>query len=119
MSDDNGIDKGNVDESLPPTYSNLPLVLTLVALTIYFGFEMVQGLTERANLSAVKSSQEAAIQEAQRVQAQFKTLVAKTSELADQGHAGAKMVMDQLFKGGTAPASGAAEPNRAEKESPK
>jgi hypothetical protein len=78
----------------------LPLLLTLGALTLYFGFQTWQLLNERNNLAVVKSSQEAAIQEAQKVQTQFKTLVAKTSELADKGHAGAKMVMEELLKRG-------------------
>jgi hypothetical protein len=87
----------------------LPMILTLSALTLYFGFQTLQLLNERNNLAMVKSSQEAAIQEAQKVQAQFKTLVAKTSELADKGHAGAKMVMEELLKRGVgaAPQPGA------------
>jgi hypothetical protein len=75
----------------------LPLCLTLAALTLYFGFQTFQLLSERSNLGLVKASQEAAIQEAQKVQAQFKVLVTKVSELADKGHAGAKMVMEELL----------------------
>lgn len=78
----------------------LPFILTLAALTIYFVFQTFQLLTERSNLLMVKSSQESAIQEAQKVQAQFKTLVNKTQELANQGHAGAKMVMEELLQRG-------------------
>lgn len=104
---------------LPPAAeqpaSSLPLILTLAALLIYFAFQTLQLLSERSNLAAVKSSQEGAIQEAQKVQTQFQTLVSKTSELADQGHAGAKMVMDELLQRGVsalpqAPASGAKPP---------
>ena len=80
--------------------SQLPWILTLTALLIYFAFQTLQLVSERSNLGMVKSNQEGAIQEAQKVQAQFKTLVSKTSELADQGHAGAKMVMDELLKRG-------------------
>jgi hypothetical protein len=86
------------------TYSNLPFILTLAALIIFFGFQTLQLLAERSNMAMVKSNQDAAIQEAQKVQAQFKTLVGKTSELADQGHAGAKMVMEELFQRGVGPA---------------
>ena len=85
-------------------YSNLPFILTLAALIIYFGFQTLQLLGERSNMTVVKSNQEAAIQEAQKVQAQFKNLVDKTSELADQGHAGAKMVMEELLKRGVSSA---------------
>jgi hypothetical protein len=81
-------------------YSSLPFILTLTALLLFFAFQTIQMLAERNNLAMVKSSQDAAIQEAQKVQAQFKNLVNKTKELADQGHAGAKMVMDELFQRG-------------------
>ena len=80
---------------LPPP-SNLPFVLTLVALLIFFSFQSLSLLNERGNLALVKSSQDAALQEAQKIHAQFKTLVAKTGELADKGHAGARMVMEGL-----------------------
>jgi cell division protein FtsL len=82
------------------TWSNLPFIITLAALTVYFGFQTVQLLSERWNLAQVKSNQEAAIQEAQKVQTQFRNLVTKTSQLAGQGHAGAKMVMEELQKRG-------------------
>jgi hypothetical protein len=82
----------------------LPLILMLLALTIYFGFQTLQFLYERNNLVMVKSSQEAAIREAQKIQTQFKTLVGKTGELAGKGHAGAKMVMEELLKRGVSSA---------------
>jgi hypothetical protein len=88
----------------------LPLILTFAALTIYFGFQTLQFLYERSNLVMVKSSQEAATQEAQKIQAQFKTLVNKTGELADKGHAGAKMVMEELLKRGVSSAPEPAPP---------
>ena len=78
----------------------LPFIITVVALTIYFAFHTLQLSIERNNLGLVKANQDAAMQEAQKVQAQFKTLVTKTGELAGQGHAGAKMVMEELQKRG-------------------
>lgn len=90
--------------------SNLPLIITLAALTLYFGFQTLQSATERSNLTAVKSNQDAAMQEAQKVQAQFKNLVTRTGQLADQGHAGAKMVMEELQKRGIGFAPEAAAP---------
>lgn len=99
--------------ALPPAAkpaSNLPFILTLTALLIFFGFQTLQLITERSNLAMVKSNQEGAIQEAQKVQAQFKTLVAKTGQLADQGHAGAKMVMEELLKRGVGSPPPAAAP---------
>ena len=49
------------------------------------------------------------MQEAQKVQAQFKSLVANTGELAAQGHAGAKMVMEELQKRGLGARAGNAD----------
>jgi len=92
------------------TSSNVPFIITLAALTVYFGFQTVQLISERGNLGQVKSSQEAAIQEAQKVQTQFRNLVTKTGQLADQGHAGAKMVMEELQKQGVGFASPPAAP---------
>ena len=92
------------------TGSNVPFIITLAALTVYFGFQTVQLISERGNLGQVKTSQEAAIQEAQKVQTQFRNLVTKTGQLADQGHAGAKMVMEELQKQGVGFASPPAAP---------
>jgi cell division protein FtsL len=107
------------------TWSNVPFIITLAALTVYFGFQTVQLISERGNLGQVKSSQDAAIQEAQKVQTQFRNLVTKTGQLADQGHAGAKMVMEELQKQGVgfasppAPPETKAPPSRAETKSAK
>lgn len=83
--------------SLP---SNLPFIITLAALLVYFAFQTLQLWVERSNYSMVKSNQDAALQEAQKVQAQFKTLITKTNELAEKGHAGARMVMEGLQRQG-------------------
>ena len=102
------------------TVLNLPFIITLLALTLYFGFQSLQLASERSNLTAVKSNQEAAIQEAQKVQLQFKALVTKTSQLADQGHAGARMVMEELQKRGIgfAPEAKAPETKAPETKTP-
>jgi hypothetical protein len=63
---------------------------------LYFVFQTLQTVVERGNLGMVKANQEVAIQEAEKIQGQFKTLISKTGELAKQGHAGAKMIMDGL-----------------------
>jgi hypothetical protein len=80
--------------------SNLPFIITLVALLLYFGFQTLQLVVERGNLAMMKSNQDSALQEAQKVQEQFKALVTKTNQLADQGHAGARMVMEGLQRQG-------------------
>jgi len=76
--------------------SNLPFAITLSALLVYFGFQTLQLFAQRNELSAVKSSQEAPLQASQKLQDQFKAVMTKTSELAKQGHIGAKMVLEGL-----------------------
>jgi hypothetical protein len=80
--------------------TNLPLTILLIALMVWFGFQALQLATERANLSDARGHQEAAMQEAQKLRTQFESLVSKLSELANKGHAGAKLVMDELQKRG-------------------
>jgi hypothetical protein len=79
---------------------NLPLIITLVALLIWFGFQTLQLARERSNMTFLKTNQETAIQESQKVQSQLQATLAKLSELANRGHAGAKMVVDQLQRQG-------------------
>src|ERR1043165_2324338 len=79
---------------------NWPLIITIVSLLVWFGFQAFQLMRERNNLIMVRSNQDPAIQESQKIQAQFQNVIAKTSELANRGHAGAKMVMEQLSRQG-------------------
>jgi len=79
---------------------NLPVIITLAALIIWFGFQTLQLFRERANLSFVKSNQDSAIQESEKIRLQFQTVMTKTSELASKGHPGARLVMEELQKRG-------------------
>jgi hypothetical protein len=90
-------------EPVPPAVergTNLPLTILLSALVLWFGFQTLQVATERANLGEARGHQEAAMQEAQKLRTQFESLISKTSELANKGHAGAKLVMEELQKRG-------------------
>jgi hypothetical protein len=80
--------------------SSVALTVTIICLVLWFGFQAFQLLRDRGNLGLVKANQESAIQESEKVQVQFKTLMTKIAQLANQGHAGAKMVMDELKKRG-------------------
>lgn len=82
--------------SVDANTSKVPFIITLAALLLYFAFQTLQMVVERGNLGMMKANQEGSIQEAQKIHAQFKQLVSKTSELANQGHAGAKMIMEGL-----------------------
>ncbi|HEX6175817.1 MAG TPA: hypothetical protein VF089_17530 [Candidatus Binatia bacterium] len=92
--------------------ANLPLTILLIALVLWFGFQTVQLASERANLGEARGHQEAAMQEAQKLRTQFESLITKTSELANKGHAGAKLVMEELQKRGMAAQSEAISPQK-------
>jgi hypothetical protein len=101
-----------VEETRPPRNpgSTLALTLVLVSLVLWFGFQAFQMIRERSNLSLVRASQDSAIQEAEKIRTQFESLISKLSELANKGHAGAKMVLDELQNRGMGPAPDAATP---------
>lgn len=80
--------------------SSVALTITIISLILWFSFQAVQLVRDRSNLRLVKTNQETALQESEKIRAQFQTLMTKTAELANQGHAGAKMVMDELQKRG-------------------
>lgn len=90
MDNENSIETDNNDSaeevvSAPVApHSNLPLIITLVALITYFGFQTVSLLAERGNLGHVKASQEGALQEAQKIQSQFRAIVTKTGDARRQ-----------------------------------
>jgi hypothetical protein len=80
--------------------SSIALTLTLVALVLWFGFQAFQLVRDRSSLQVVKANQETAMQESEKIRTQFQTLMTKTAELANKGHAGAKMVIDELQRRG-------------------
>jgi len=80
--------------------SILPLTLTLISLLIWFGFQTVALVFERNQLISFKSNYDAAMQEAQKMQAQLEALITKTAELASKGNASAKIAIEELQKRG-------------------
>ena len=80
--------------------SSLPLVLTIVALLVWFAFQSIQLVLERNNLTALRGNMEAPMQESQKMQGQLQALISKTAELANQGNASAKAVVNELEKRG-------------------
>ena len=80
--------------------SALPLILTIVAVLIWFAFQTVQLFLERNNLSTMKTNLDSAMQESQKMQAQLQSLITKTVELANQGNPAAKVAVEELEKRG-------------------
>lgn len=78
----------------------LPLILTLVSLLLWFGFQTAQLFLERKNLLSVAGSFQSAVQESQKLRAQLEALITKTAELAKQGNASAKKAVQELEQKG-------------------
>jgi hypothetical protein len=77
-----------------------PLLLLLAALLVWFSFQLVQILRERDNQIAVQNSQEAQIQNANKLRATADALALGTYRLASQGNPNAKFLVDYLAKRG-------------------
>ena len=100
------VETGEENRPVKKSDSGVAVIITLVALLVWFGFQSLQLWRERANLSAVKANQESAIQESEKIRLQFQSLMEKTSELANQGHAVAKMIVSGLQRQGIGVSAG-------------
>ena len=76
------------------------VALLTVAVVAWLSFQTVQQVRERTALQNVRTAQEAAIERAQKIRAQFDTITKKTLELAQQGNAGAALIVEELARRG-------------------
>jgi hypothetical protein len=76
------------------------VVLLTIAVVAWLSFQTVQQIRERTALQNVRTAQEAALERAQKIRAQFDTITKKTLELAQQGNAGAALIVDELARRG-------------------
>jgi ABC-type branched-subunit amino acid transport system ATPase component len=76
------------------------VALLTIAVVAWLSFQTVQQFRERTALQNVRTAQEAALERAQKIRAQFDTITKKTLELAQQGNAGAALILDELARRG-------------------
>jgi type II secretory pathway pseudopilin PulG len=76
------------------------VALLTIAVVAWLSFQTVQQIRERSALQNVRTAQEAALERAQKIRAQFDTITKKTLELAQQGNAGATLIVDELARRG-------------------
>jgi len=76
------------------------VALLTIAVVAWLSFQTVQQIRERTALQNVRTAQEAALERAQKIRAQFDTITKKTLELAQQGNAGATLIVDELARRG-------------------
>lgn len=87
----------------PPSYSTalLPAVVLLtLALLVLTCFLIYQGYVERLALLATRAAQDQPLQQSLKVKEQLTALATATAKLADQGHAGAKQIIEGMQREG-------------------
>ena len=73
-----------------------PVLLTLLTLVLWFGFQGIQLLKEQDNLKTLRANQDAIYGNAQKMQAQLDALAAGTARLAQQGNPNATQIVNAL-----------------------
>lgn len=74
----------------------LPLLLILITLVLWFGFQTYQMVKEGGNLKTLQANQETMFTNAQKMRAQLDAIAAGTAHLAQQGNANAAQVVNAL-----------------------
>ena len=74
----------------------LPLLLILITLVSWFGFQTFQLVKERENLKTLQTNQETMFTNAQKMRAQLDAIAAGTARLAEHGNANAAQVVNAL-----------------------
>ena len=86
--------EAQLDSQRPSLF--LPLLLILITLVLWFGFQTYQLVKERGNLKTLQANQETMFNNAQKMRAQLDAIAAGTSHLAQQGNANAAQVVNAL-----------------------
>ncbi|MCB1933979.1 MAG: hypothetical protein KDI45_16130, partial [Candidatus Accumulibacter sp.] len=78
----------------------LPLLLVVLAVFLWSGFQCYQLVGERQSLLTAHASQQRALDESARVRGSLDALARETAVLADRGNASARLIVDELRKRG-------------------
>lgn len=78
----------------------IPLLIGLVALVAFLGFQSVELWQVRGTLDTQRESQNNAIDASQKMRQQLNTIASKTAELAQKGDPDAKALVDAYAKRG-------------------
>jgi hypothetical protein len=76
------------------------LVLLVVSVVAWLGFQTVQLSKERRDLQVVRAAQEPTMEQAQKLRAQLESIARRTLELAQQGNPGAALIVEELARRG-------------------
>ena len=76
------------------------LVLLVVTVVAWLGFQTVQLSKERRDLQAVRAAQEPTMEQAEKLRAQLNSIARRTLDLAQQGNPGAALIVEELARRG-------------------
>ncbi|HEY3197877.1 MAG TPA: hypothetical protein VGJ57_07670 [Nitrospirales bacterium] len=76
------------------------VTLITIAMVTWSGFQTYQLVRERGVLQSVKVAQEPTIEQARKLRTQLEVISQKTLELAQQGNAGASLIVEELARRG-------------------
>jgi len=77
-----------------------PLLLGLITLVLWFGFQTTQLLKERENITTARTNQTTTYSNAQNMRAQLDALAAETAKLAQAGNPNAALIVNALKQRG-------------------
>lgn len=87
-------------ESRPGASVFVPVLLLALALVGWVGFQTVQLVGERQQLTLLHASQNAQVDAATKLRASLDTMASATARLADAGNVNARLLVDELRKRG-------------------
>jgi hypothetical protein len=78
------------------TRLELPVGLIVAAFFLITAFQTERLVQEHSSLAALRTQQEATLEQADRIRARFQMVAGGVTKLAQSGNANAKAVLDQL-----------------------
>ena len=78
----------------------IPLLMIAIALLSWTAFQTIQLVKERTYLKTVFASQSQTVEQAEKLRAQLDSIAKGTLQLANQGNASAKIIVEGLRKRG-------------------
>jgi hypothetical protein len=77
-----------------------PLLILMLAVLVWFGFQISHGFGVRAQLKEQYANQETVMQNAEKMRSQLDGIATDTAKLAHAGNPNARIIIDELNKRG-------------------
>lgn len=87
-------------DAISSAHRDIPFLLLVLSLIIWFSFQLFQTLNARENLTRAINTQEPLLKNGEKVQQSLTALATATKQLANQGNANATLVVNALAQRG-------------------